>query len=141
MRLCRALSGFTCPSLIPRLRSWSVTATCMPPPLKTWRKCAGTCRARRQQRRVLLTTGVAGAQGTKGRFPRPNQGRLPRKPRALPCSVGKATKANVESCPLLGLAQVVARLDPSRLVPYDKGDPAGIVRRIDAAMGLRPKPL
>ena len=40
-----------------------------------------------------------------------------------------------------GPAQVVARLDPSRLVPYDKGDPAGIVRRVDAAMGMRPKPL
>lgn len=99
------------------------------------------CRACRQQRRVLLTTRVAGAQGPQGRCPRPNQGRLPRKPRALPCSVWKASKANIQSCPLLGLAQVVARLDPSRLVPYDKGDPAGIVRRIDAAMGLRPKPL
>ncbi|KAL4427919.1 hypothetical protein ABPG75_002008 [Micractinium tetrahymenae] len=39
------------------------------------------------------------------------------------------------------LAEVVARMDPSRLVPYRKGDPAGIVRAIDAAMGVRPKPL
>ena len=39
------------------------------------------------------------------------------------------------------LAQVVACMDLTRLVPYDKGDPAGIVRHIDGIMGLRPKPL
>lgn len=30
------------------------------------------------------------------------------------------------------LAQVVARLDPSRLVAYECGNPAGIVRHIDS---------
>jgi len=39
------------------------------------------------------------------------------------------------------LTEVVASMDASRLVPYEKGDPAGIVRHIDAAMGVRPKPL
>lgn len=39
------------------------------------------------------------------------------------------------------LAQVVAGLDPARLVPYEKGDPAGIVLRLDEALGLRSKPL
>ncbi|KAI7837467.1 hypothetical protein COHA_008725 [Chlorella ohadii] len=39
------------------------------------------------------------------------------------------------------LAQVVAGLDSRTLTPYDKGDPAGIVLRIDEAVGVRPKPL
>lgn len=60
---------------------------------------------------------------------------------ALPCPAQQATAARGRPRLLPGPAQVVARLDPSRLVPYDKGDPAGIVRRIDAAMGMRPKPL
>jgi hypothetical protein len=38
------------------------------------------------------------------------------------------------------LALVVAALDPARLVPYEKGDPGGIVQHIDAVMGVRPKP-
>lgn len=39
------------------------------------------------------------------------------------------------------LEAVVAAMDPSLLLPYAKGDPAGIVRCIDAAMGVRCKPL
>lgn len=39
------------------------------------------------------------------------------------------------------LAQVVAGMDASTLTPYEKGDPAGIVLRIDEALGVRPKPL
>ena len=39
------------------------------------------------------------------------------------------------------LAQVVAGMDPARLAPYDKGDPAGIVQHIDCAIGVRRKPL
>lgn len=39
------------------------------------------------------------------------------------------------------LAAVVAAMDPSRLLPYAAGDPAGIVRCVDAALGMRPKPL
>ena len=39
------------------------------------------------------------------------------------------------------LAGVVAGLDPARLAPYEKGDPAGIARCIDEAMGVRAKPL
>ncbi|EFN58332.1 hypothetical protein CHLNCDRAFT_34478 [Chlorella variabilis] len=40
-----------------------------------------------------------------------------------------------------GLAAVVAGMNPARLVPYEKGDPAGIVRHIDGVMGVRAKPL
>ena len=40
-----------------------------------------------------------------------------------------------------GLVAAVGRLDPAALVPYERGDPAGIVRCIDAALGRHPKPL
>lgn len=39
------------------------------------------------------------------------------------------------------LAHVVASMDTARLAPYEKGDPAGIVRHIDGIMGVRAKPL
>lgn len=34
-----------------------------------------------------------------------------------------------------GLAAAVAALDPASLVPYERGNPAGIVRRIGEAVG------
>jgi hypothetical protein len=39
------------------------------------------------------------------------------------------------------LAEVVGALDAAKLVPYERGDPAGIVRHVDAVMGVRTKPL
>lgn len=35
-----------------------------------------------------------------------------------------------------GLAAAVGALNPASLVPYEQGDPAGIVRRINESVGV-----
>lgn len=60
---------------------------------------------------------------------------------ALSCALQLERMGHLYAATTDTLAQVVAGLDPRTLTPYDKGDPAGIVLRIDEAVGVRPKPL